>query len=443
MGILIENAIVITDPIKDEFLHSHSVYVRGSEITNVGKTEELRSEYPNAERIDGSGMMLLPGLIDCHTHLYAALTLGMPSIGEPPQNFPQILSRIWWRWDKALRDEDLEISAIVGCIASMRNGITTIVDHHASPSAVQDSLSHLAAGVDKCGLRACFAYEVSDRDGEDSKEQGINENRRFILEMGKEGDGRTCGLFGLHAVFSLSDETLRQCAEVSEELGVGCHLHVAEHRPEVEKFAETHSEGIVQFLVKIGILKPKSIAAHTVHLDEESIQALVQSGAFNVHNPKSNMGNGVGIARVGEMIAAGQPVCLGSDGFYNVPQEMEIARLLQILEAGNPSAFSGELALRMAYDHGSRLAHALFNRDFGKIVEGYVADIILVAYDPPTPVLKENLTSHIRAALNSRAVDTLMVAGRVLMRGGELLGVEEKEVFANARPRAKSIWNRL
>lgn len=443
MGLLIENAIVVIDPIKCEFSHSHSVYVQGSEVARVGKVEDLRAEYPDAERIDGSGTMLLPGLIDCHTHLYAALTRGMPSTGEPPQNFPQILSRIWWRWDKALREEDLAVSAQVGCIESMRNGITTLIDHHASPYAVRDSLSHLAAGVDDCGLRACFAYEVSDRDGEDSREQGINENRRFILEMENEDRGRFRGLFGLHAVFSLSDDTLTRCAQVAEELDVGCHLHVAEHQPEVEKFAETHPEGIVQYLSEIGILNPKSIAAHTVHLDDEGIKALLQSGAFNVHNPKSNMGNGVGIARVADMIASGQPVCLGSDGFYDVPDEIEVARLLQTLKSGNPSGFSDELALRMVYEHAPRLANEIFDRHFGKIAEGYEADIFLVPYDPPTPILGENLLSHIMAALISRPIDTLMVAGQILIRDGEILTVDENEVFANARRQAKAVWNRL
>jgi putative selenium metabolism protein SsnA len=441
MSLLIEDCVVIPDPLGDKIRHA-SVAVQEGRIVGLGSRQDLQQQYPGSDRLDGDGMWLLPGLIDAHTHLYAALTLGMPSLAPPPRDFPQVLDRIWWRWDKALKAEDFRYCALVGAFASMRSGITTLIDHHASPRAVPDSLSVLASALEEIGLRACLAYEVSDRDGEESREQGIAENKRFIKEVQKKTDNTIRAMFGLHAVFSLSDETLRRCANEAHELGVGCHLHVAEHQPEVEKFAETHKEGIVEFLSNIGILGPKSIAAHTVQFGIPEIREMKKTGTFNVHNPKSNMGNGVGIAAVTDMLEEGQLVCLGSDGYYDIPQEMQITGLLQNLRKGDPSAFSDSLALRMVYGNGAILAEKLFGVGFGKIEVGYAADMILTPYRPATPVTTNNLSSHVLMALNG-GVDTLLVDGRILMKGGEIPHLDEGEVLAEAAEHAQGIWERL
>ena len=443
MSILIENAAVVADPLAAELLDGQAVAVEGEEIAAVGPVDELRRRYPDADRLDGTGTFLLPGLIDAHTHLYAALSLGMPAAEEPPRNFPQILERIWWRFDKALRDHDVYVSGLVGSIASVKSGITTILDHHASPMAVPDSLSQLAAGVEQVGLRACLAYEVSDRDGPVSRDQGIAENRRFILETKAREGNLLKGLFGLHAVFSLSDETLRRCAQEAGELAVGCHMHMAEHLPEVLKFAQSHDQSIADFLADVGILGPETLVAHTVHIDQADIEVLKDTGTFNVHNPKSNMGNGVGIAPVVDMLDLSQPVGLGSDGFYDIPQEMVTASLLQTLGKGDPSAFSGQLALRLVYDHNVRFAQRIFNCRLGKIAVGYAADLILVAYRPVTPVEKWNLSGHIMAALNGGGVKTALVNGRIVLRDGEVLGVDEAEVLAQAKSHATNLWARL
>ena len=162
---LIENAAVISDPLGNEMLTGKSVAIDGAQIAAIDSVDSLRERYPQATRIDARGHLMLPGLIDGHTHLYAALTAGMPSSGEAPRNFPQVLRKVWWRWDKALRDQDNYQSGLIGAAASLHSGITTFFDHHASPHAVPDSLSHVSAGVERVGARACLAYEVSDRDG--------------------------------------------------------------------------------------------------------------------------------------------------------------------------------------------------------------------------------------------------------------------------------------
>jgi putative selenium metabolism protein SsnA len=442
MTTIIENAVVIPDPLKSEFHIDQVVVVEGENIAAVGPATDLIRRFPEAERLDGGGAFLLPGLIDAHTHLYAALSAGMPGPTDPPHTFPQILERVWWKFDKALQKDDILTSALVGSVNSLRSGITTIFDHHASPRAVPNSLSWLANGIEQVGLRACLAYEVSDRDGPISRDQGIDENKRFIREVQEKDSQLLRGMFGLHAVFSLSDQTLRRCADEAMSLGVGCHMHMAEHYPEVRKFAETHNQTIAEFLREVGLLHPGALVAHTVHVEEDDIRVLVETGAFNVHNPKSNMGNGVGIAPITDMLELNQPVGLGSDGFYDIPHEMDIAKRLQTLRTGDPSAFSDPLVLRLVYDHNVRFAEHVFNCRLGKIEEGYVADLVLVSYRPMTPVREGNLAGHIVAALGGGA-HTVLVGGKVVMQSGDVLGVDEAELVKQSQAQAAKFWARL
>jgi putative selenium metabolism protein SsnA len=441
-SLVIRNATVVSDPLSGAFTPNCNVIIEGGEIVSVSRDAPGRASR-GATRLDGSGMLLLPGLIDAHTHLYASLTLGMPGKGKPPRSFPEVLRRVWWKWDKLLKHEDVYVSALVGCLASIRNGITTIVDHHASPSAIADSLSWVAAGAEACGLRACLAYEVTDRGGKRRRDEGIRENRRFLKDVRSGGSDLLRGLFGMHAVFSLSDESLRRCADEANDLGVGCHMHVAEHSLEVERFAEDHPEGIFKFLSRIGVLGPTTLLAHTVHLSRRDVRDLIRTGTFNVHNPLSNMGNGVGIAPIAEMLALGQPVGLGSDGFYDIPREMVIARSLQTLGERNPSGFSDEDSLRLVYDHNARFVGRLYGHRFGKVAPGYTADLILLDYEPATPLNRHNCASHILAALGGGTVDTSIIAGRVVMRGREIQTVDEQKTLAKARGVAQGIWDRL
>ena len=440
--ILIENAVVIPDPLESSFLTGQSVAILGEKITAIGPKGDLRARYPQARAIDGSGQLLLPGLIDGHTHLYAALAHGMPLKGAAPRNFPEMLKKVWWRWDRALLDEENHVSALVGSICSLHNGITTIFDHQSSPRAVAGSLDCLSEGIEKIGLRACLAYEVTDRNGRDGCRLGIDENMRFIAAAYRREDTLRRGLFGLHAVFSLSDETLSRCAAEGAALRTGFHLHMAEHQPEVSQFARTHTQRIPEFLAETGILGPSTILAHTVHVNPADILIMKQAGVLSVHNPRSNMGNGNGIAPVCEMVEAGAEVGLGSDGYFDLPQEMMLTPLLQTLAKKNPGAFSDSMVLRMVYGSSAGLAGRIFGCLLGKVHPGYTADLILVPYDPPTPITEGSLSGHILAALAGGA-QTALINGRVVMLGGQIAGVDEQRTFSEARQATLNIWKRL
>ncbi len=436
MTLLIQGGTLAADPLAGVLLDG-SVLIDGDRIVAVGPDVEA----PGAEVLDAAGCWVAPGLIDAHTHLYSALALGMPLKADPPQNFPQILERIWWRLDKALQPADVQISGYVGGIASLLNGVTTIFDHHASPACPGGSLGILADGLGRLGLRASLCYEVSDRDGPASRDAGIQENSDFYRACQRAGDPLLKAHFGIHAVFSVSDATMRRCAEIGQDLGAGFHLHVLEHRPERDKFSAEHGgQGVVEFLDSLGILGPRSIAAHTVHITAGDAERFARRGVHTVHNPQSNMGNGVGIAPITLLLAAGVSACLGADGYYDLAQQMALTPILQNLGQRNPSAFGG--TLQMVYGANAALAEQTFGLPFGRIAPGYAADLLLLPYDPTTPAHAGNLGAHLLAALAGRPRDVI-VAGKARVRQRRVLGADVAAVRAEARGRAADLWQRL
>jgi putative selenium metabolism protein SsnA len=438
MSLLIKDGLIVADPLRGECVQG-SLLLHGDRVAAVGRDAPAN----RADVLDAAGCWVLPGLVDAHTHLYGALATGMPLKADPPQNFPQILERIWWRLDKALQPEDVRYSGYIGGIASLLSGITTIFDHHASPSCPAGSLSILAEVVQTLGLRASLAYEVSDRDGPASRDAGIAENRDFFLRCQRANDPMLKAHFGIHAVFSVSDATMRRCAEVGRSIGAGFHLHVLEHRPELEKFSAEHAGlGVVEFLENVGILGARTIAAHTVHVGPADAERFARTGTHTVHNPRSNMGNGVGVSPVPLLLRAGVSACLGSDGFYDMPLQMALAPALQNLSQGNPSAMGGGDALKMVYGNNAALAEQTFGLPFGRLTPGCAADVLVIPYDPATPAHAGNLGAHILAALAGGPRDVI-VGGVLRVRGRRVLAVEAAQINARARELAGALWQRL
>lgn len=222
---LIHNACVLTMDEGWNIIENGAVYIKGDKIEDVGSSEELRQKYIEPEPLDAGGRILMPGFVNAHMHLYSTMSRGIALRDEPPVAFNQILERLWWRLDKALDDEAVRLSAWLPLIQAIRKGTTTIIDHHASPRAIAGSLDVMAEIFEKIGLRGVLCYEVSDRDGAQAADTGIGENVRFIERCHKYPSPLLRGMFGLHASFTLSEDTLRRCAEAARSLSAGCHVH--------------------------------------------------------------------------------------------------------------------------------------------------------------------------------------------------------------------------
>jgi len=218
-ALLIHHATVVTFDDNQPLLDDGAVYIEGEMINAVGSSAELLARFPDAELWDAGGLILMPGQICAHTHFYGAFARGMYIPGPAAKDFPEILEKLWWRLDKALDLEGVRSSAEVCLVDAIRNGTTTLIDHHASQRAIEGSLDVIADAVTRSGLRAVLCYEVTDRDGPEAAQAGIRENVRFMHQIaqahaqGNGAAGRLAATFGLHASLTLSDQTLAQCAE--------------------------------------------------------------------------------------------------------------------------------------------------------------------------------------------------------------------------------------
>ena len=442
---LIINGKIITWGEPNQILEGQAIRIEADRIAEIGSQDQLQSRNPNLDRIDARGQYVMPGNICAHTHFYGAYARGLAIPGPAPKDFPEILQKLWWPLDKSLSMGDVRASADVMLVDAIKHGTTTLIDHHASPNALDGSLDEIADAVDTAGLRSVLCYEVTDRDGNAKAKAGIQENVRFQerLNAGDFSGHRLAGTFGLHASLTLSDETLEAC-RAAVPAGEGFHIHVAEH--EVDEYDSLGKSGmrVVDRLSKHGILGPKTIVAHVVHIDIKEAELLADTNTWVTHQPRSNMNNGVGVAPIEDLLRAGINVGIGTDGFsHTMWEEWKTAYLLHKVWHRDPRRFSGLDAVQLGVYNNSALANKFFpEAALGRITPGAFADIIFVDYHPHTPMTAGNLPWQIIFGFNEGMVTTTIVAGEVLMRDRKLLTLDEEVITSNARQHAPEVWKR-
>lgn len=441
---LITNAKVITWGSPNRILEDHALFIEGDRILEIGAQAELALRHPHPAPVDAGGQYVMPGNICAHTHFYGAFARGMAIPGAAPADFKEILQKLWWPLDQALDEESVRLSALVCLVDAIKHGTTTLIDHHASPNFITGSLDAIAEEVEKAGVRALLSYEVTDRYGEAKAREAIEENVRFIRKTQNEKrNGLIGAIFGLHASLTLSDKTLEMCKAAAPE-DTGFHFHLSESEDDKGAVLENAHTWPVDWLNEHGILGPKSIAAHAVHLDDLEKQQLAESGTWVTHQPRSNMNNAVGVADVEQMLAKGIRVCLGNDGFSNAMwEEWKAAYLLHKSHHGDPRRMNGSTVVEMAVYNNAALASLYFPAaPIGVIAPGAAADLIFVDYLSPTPLSPENLPWHILFGFRDGMVTATIVNGKILMKDRQLLTLDEAEIAARARELAPRVWER-
>lgn len=419
-----------------------SLWIDDGHITRISPTASADGPH-EADRIDASGRLAIPGLVNAHTHLYSSLARGMSVSPFAPTSFTQILEQLWWKLDKALDPEAVRTSALVGALEAARCGVTTLIDHHASPFAIADSLDALhEAVIDEVGLRAALCYELSDRDGEKQRDQGIRENLRYLA---RSTPTKAAAQFGIHASFTVADETLAAVAESIPD-GAGIHIHVAEGPEDEVQCEQQYGLRIVHRLDRFGLLRPKSILAHCLHIDESEKDLIAQRNAIVVHNPRSNMNNAVGVFDMAGFLKRGILTGLGTDGLgANMLAELFTAGILQKHASADPLAGSFDALYSLLFANNPAIAERLLGVKIGQLTVGAPADLILLDYDPPTPFQPGNALGHLLfgTAVHSMRVTDSFVAGRHILKNGCFADLDEKAIYAHAREQAASLWKRL
>jgi cytosine/adenosine deaminase-related metal-dependent hydrolase len=475
MSLLIENGIVLTGGQTPAVLPDHSVLIENGYITRIAPKNRLKNSADN--RIDATRKVVVPGFINAHTHFYSTFARGLTKT-KPAGNFLDVLKNLWWRLDSALTTEDCYYSALIALLDSIRHGTTTLIDHHASPQAAWGSLTAIARAVKQTGLRACLCYEVSDRDGARISREGLDENVAFIRQCqrekarpqrsevgGRESEvqgsrfkvqgsrfpaslpprpSHLSALFGLHAAFTLQDATLEKAAALGQLLGTGFHIHVAEAESDQLYSRRKHRLRVVERLNEFGILGPRSIAAHCVHVNRRELDILSETQTAVVHNPQSNLNNAVGVADLVSMTKRNVLVGLGTDAMTtNMLEELRTALWAQHLRAQDPSVGFSEV-VNTLFSNNPKIAGRIFNLPLGELREGCVADVVLIDYDPPTPLDASNTFGHMVFGVSQATVDTTIVGGKVLMQNKRLtLDLDEPRTNARARELATKLWKRL
>jgi putative selenium metabolism protein SsnA len=389
-------------------------------------------------RLDCTRCLIVPGNVCAHTHLYSTLARGMPYRLAAPRTFIEILRRIWWRLDRALDPESIRASAFAGGMEALLAGTTTLIDHHASPAAIDGSLDIVADALEEVGIRSVLCYETSDRDGAAAADQGLVENDRFLAATCAGGRPLARGMVGAHASFTLSAETLAGCVDLARQWGVGLHIHTAEDAADERDAEARFGMRVAERLNAAGALDARSLLAHGVHLDQREVDLVRAAGATVVHNARSNMNNGVGRARLD---ALGERVALGTDGIGSDMFEEGRAAYLRHREEDVATSMAWPLD-RLA--EGARVAGEAFNEPLlGRLEPGAPADAVVLQYPAVTPIEAGNLAAHWIFGLGAASVRDVIVGGELVVRDARPVRVDADVVAAATRAATADLWRRL
>jgi len=420
------------------------IAVDGSRIAEVGN--KLASKYPKAERYspvrNGSGCAYVsPGLVCSHNHFYSALARGLQVAIKPSKDFAQQLVNLWWRLDRALDENIVRASGLAGSADAAMLGVTSVVDHHASPEFIDGSLDVLREGFDTVGLRGVLCYETTDRNGRDGAKAGIRENERFAKRIDAEriaGNSVTIeAAIGAHAPFTVDGQSLAALANVCSSTGRGIHIHVAEDKFDAVDSRYRFGKDICVRLDDAGLLGPKTILGHGLFLSPSEIDLVNERDSFIAHNARSNMNNHVGY---NDKIGLYKNPVLGTDGIGSDMIEEANFAFFKHHDADGSMWMDAFLAM---LQNGNRLLERYFpGMRFGRVEAGYEADLCFWDYDPPTPLEDGNVAGHAAFGMGSRMVNSTMVAGRFIVKDRKPL-FDASAIAAMGRTETRRLWHRM
>lgn len=451
MGIVLKNALLADlDPPRVEV---GELRIDGDRIT--ARREQVAPQAGD-EVVDCGGAVVLPGMVNGHTHLYSALAVGMPPPPRIPRNFLEILQLIWWRLDQALDAESVALSARIGAIAAVRCGTTTLIDHHASPNVIAGSLDMVESGLAAVGIRGVLCYETTDRHGRAGRDAGLEENRRYLHMCGERPDGQFAGLVGAHASFTLDDDALSAIAGLVDESGAGVHIHVAEDPcdeadararqnrsashgggSDAAGCAGSTPEPLIDRLERHGLLTSNAVFAHGTHLSPAAVERVNRANLTMAHNARSNMNNAVGYAPVGSFRC---PVMLGTDGIG--ADMFAEAKAGWMIARHERSGITPQDVVQMLANSARRASSAL-GVPLGSLTVRGAADVVLTDYVPFTPLATESLAGHLVFGMSSRNVRSVMCMGRWVLRDRILVVHDEAKSLAQAKVAAIALWARM
>jgi putative selenium metabolism protein SsnA len=422
MNLLLKNAAYIDWQTLE--ISKRNILVR-QDITDIQfiKATEIKTYDRDTEVLDCTGKLVTKSFAIGHHHAYSALARGMGAPGKKPENFHEILQYVWWTLDKHLDAELIESSALVTAMACAKAGSTFIIDHHASPLAVRGSLKIIAKAFEQVGVSHLLCYEISDRDGTAIASEGLDETESYIRHHK--------GLVGLHASFTVSDDTLKQAVRIMQKHNSGIHIHVAEDLYDQERCLKEHGKRVVGRLNEAGVLNsPQTILVHCLHLDENEKELIRASPAWVVQNCESNLNNNVGYFNCSGL---GEKIMLGTDGMHS-----------DILRSARAAFFVGQrfdnIDGESAYRRLRNVHHYLSHNNFQGDGDN---NLIVLDYDTPTPLTRENFFGHFLFGITSNHITDVISGGRLIVRDRKITTVDEHEILKESKKQAERLWKSI
>ena len=440
--LLVGNGQLITRDPEFPYLKDGAVVIDGEVIKDVGSLADMKKAYPDAEFVDAKGGVIMPGLINAHTHIYSGLARGLAIEGHNPTNFFEILDGMWWNIDRHLTIDGTKASAYATILDCIRDGVTTIFDHHASFCEIPGSLFAIKDVAKELGMRSCLCYEVSERDGEQKTMEAIKENADFAKWAIKEDDDMIKAMFGGHALFTLSDKTFEEMVKANDGM-TGFHIHVAEGMNDVYDSLRNYGCRPVNRLLYNGILGERTLLGHCIHVSPAEMDIIKETGTMVVNNPESNMGNAVGCAPVLQMMQKGITVGMGTDAYtHDMLESMKVFLIIQRHNAALPNVAWGE-DVTMQFTNNRLIAEKYFGVPLGILKEGAAADVIVMDYKPFTPFSDANIDGHMLFGMNGRNCRTTVINGRLLYHDRKFVDLDEESINARILEQSKLLWAKL
>ena len=442
MMLVIGNGKLFTRNDEMPFVENGAVAIEGTKIAAVGETEAIKKQYGDAEFIDAKGGVIMPAFINTHEHIYSAMARGLSIKGYNPKGFLDILDGQWWTIDRHLTLEQTKYSAVETLISCIRNGVTTVFDHHASFGQIGGSLFTIADVAKELGVRACLCYEISDRDGMDKARESVMENAEFIRYALKDDTDMIAGMMGMHAQFTISDATM-ELAAANKPDEVGYHIHVAEGIEDLHDCLKKYGKRIVDRLMDFNILGEKTLLGHCIYINPHEMDLIKDTNTMVVHNPESNMGNACGCPPTMELVHRGILTGLGTDGYtHDMIESYKVANVLHKHHLCDANAAWGEVP-KMLFENNAAIANRYFKTPLGVLKEGAAGDVIVVDYNPPTQLDASNINGHILFGMTGRDVVTTVANGRVLMKDREIKVIDVEETMAKCREESAKLWHSI
>lgn len=421
MSLLLKNADYI-DWKTFEIKTGCNILVESGESGKISFIDPVEN-FHGYKVLDCTGQLVTKSLGNGHHHIYSALARGMDAPPVNPSNFLETLKFIWWRLDKSLDAEMIRASALYSALDSAKNGVTFVIDHHASPFSIPGSLEIIKEAFESVGISHLLCYEISDRDGNDSAIQGLDETEEYLAN--------NQGLIGLHASFTVSDDTLAMASHLASKTGKGIHIHVAEDNIDQTECLAKYGERVIHRLDRWGLCDyPSSILAHCIHLNMDERRKLASKPAWIVQNAESNLNNQVGFFTGNHL---GRNIMLGTDGMHS-------------------DMF---LSARVAYFSGKNYERITPSDIYGRLrnIHKYISDnnfsgddennLIILDYNPPTKLTSENFPGHFFYGLNSKHVNHVISKGRIIVKDRQVQTIDESDVIRFCKEQSERLWEKM